>query len=223
MKQQSAPRAIALNISVPLRIPPSRPILIRPWTTLAQSANASTDAGTLSSCRPPWLETIIPCSPWPTASNASSGVFTTECQHFQIPGHRRQRTPLEPNLQLGPLLDPRDKRLPRLRLVAHSQRIRPQGPVPRGAVLIDVRLPREVGQRLARSQLGLAAPVLVEAPADHWGVDCDEESLVAGGCGRQTTGRASCTMIKLAGCSPSARLMRRSQCSSPVVMLICIA
>lgn len=62
-KQCCAPSAIALNISEPRRMPPSIAMGIRPAATGLHSRSASRVAGTPSSCRPPWLEIMIPSRP----------------------------------------------------------------------------------------------------------------------------------------------------------------
>jgi hypothetical protein len=59
-KQKQAPSASALKISVPLLIPPSIAMGIFPAATGAHSLKASSVAGALSNCLPPWLEIITP-------------------------------------------------------------------------------------------------------------------------------------------------------------------
>ena len=59
-------------MSVPRRIPPSTSTATRPSTAATTSGSTSIEAGALSSCLPPWLETITPAAPCSTASAASS-------------------------------------------------------------------------------------------------------------------------------------------------------
>lgn len=75
-KQKSAPKARALKISDPRRIPPSIPIFILFFAIGAHSRRASRLETTPSSCRPPWLEIRTPSTPCKTARETSSGVVT---------------------------------------------------------------------------------------------------------------------------------------------------
>lgn len=76
MKQKSAPKASALKISEPRRIPPSTAIGIRPLAIGAQTRRASSVDGMPSSWRPPWLEMTTPLTLYLRASSISSGVVT---------------------------------------------------------------------------------------------------------------------------------------------------
>lgn len=73
-RQKSAPRARALKISVPRRIPPSTAMGNLPFATGTISRRTSRVEGTLSSWRPPWLEITIPSKPYFMASSASPEV-----------------------------------------------------------------------------------------------------------------------------------------------------
>lgn len=73
-RQKSAPRARALKISVPRRIPPSTAMGILPFATGTISRRTSRVEGTLSSWRPPWFEITIPSKPYFMASSASPEV-----------------------------------------------------------------------------------------------------------------------------------------------------
>lgn len=75
-KQCVAPKANALKISDPRRIPPSRASGILPAATGAQALKESSEAGTPSSWRPPWLEITMPSTPYLMASSTSSGEYT---------------------------------------------------------------------------------------------------------------------------------------------------
>lgn len=72
-KQKSAPNAIALNMSDPLRTPPSIPIWIWPFAIGAHCLKESIVAGTPSNCRPPWLDITTPSTPAAIACSTSSG------------------------------------------------------------------------------------------------------------------------------------------------------
>jgi hypothetical protein len=74
LEQKPAPRAMALKISDPLRIPPSTAIRIWPFTIGAHCRRASNVAGTPSSWRPPWFEMSTPSTPAAIAYSTSSGV-----------------------------------------------------------------------------------------------------------------------------------------------------
>src|SRR2546425_4695046 len=71
-----APRARALRTSLPRRTPPSISTSILPLTASTTSGRASSVPGAPSSCRPPWLETMMPSTPASTARPASSAVTT---------------------------------------------------------------------------------------------------------------------------------------------------
>mmetsp|Transcript_2440 Transcript_2440/g.8579 ORF Transcript_2440/g.8579 Transcript_2440/m.8579 type:complete len:218 (-) Transcript_2440:579-1232(-) len=76
MNTALAPSAKALITSVPRITPPSRYTSARPPTAETMAGSTSMVAGTVSSCRAPWLLTQMPSTPWRTASSASSGVMT---------------------------------------------------------------------------------------------------------------------------------------------------
>ena len=71
-----APSAHALTTSVPRRIPPSTSSGSSPPTASAIAGSRSTAAGTVSSWRPPWLDTTSASTPAETASRASWGCAT---------------------------------------------------------------------------------------------------------------------------------------------------
>src|SRR3990170_154225 len=75
MRTALAPRASALRMSVPRRMPPSRRTSHRPCTASTTSGSASIVAGAPSSWRPPWFETMMPAMPWSRAMRASSAVM----------------------------------------------------------------------------------------------------------------------------------------------------
>jgi hypothetical protein len=72
-KQKSAPSAMALKMSDPLRIPPSTAIRIWPFAIGAHCRRASNVAGTPSSWRPPWFEMSMPSTPAVIVCSTSSG------------------------------------------------------------------------------------------------------------------------------------------------------
>ncbi len=74
IQQKSAPSASALKISVPCRIPPSTCTGTCPLTAATTSGSASSVARAPLSWRPPWFDTMMPCTPWWTANSASSAV-----------------------------------------------------------------------------------------------------------------------------------------------------
>jgi hypothetical protein len=74
MPTPDAPKASALNTSVPLRAPPSINTGTRPFTAATTSATQSIVARRVSSLRPPWLETMTPSAPCALAACASSPV-----------------------------------------------------------------------------------------------------------------------------------------------------
>ncbi len=82
---KSAPAAIALTASSPERMPPSTIRASRSPTAARIGASISTGAGDESSCRPPWLETMIPSAPTFTAWAASSGCISPLMTNFR--GH----------------------------------------------------------------------------------------------------------------------------------------
>lgn len=95
-KQNWAPSASALKMSDPRRMPPSIVICIRPLVMGAHCRSASTVAGIPSSCRPPWLEMIIPSTPKDTAFSTSSGdvmpfshisIFVCACSQGMTSAH----------------------------------------------------------------------------------------------------------------------------------------
>ena len=69
-----APRATARTTSAPRRKPPSTRTSTWSPTASSTSTRAGKAAGTPSSCRPPWLETMIADTPPSTARRASSAV-----------------------------------------------------------------------------------------------------------------------------------------------------
>src|SRR5262245_30585614 len=74
MQMPLAPRASALKISVPRRNPPSMRTGSLPWTPSTTSGRHSIVPRPPSCARPPWFDTMIPSTPWRTASSASSRV-----------------------------------------------------------------------------------------------------------------------------------------------------
>ena len=74
MPTPDAPKASALNTSVPLRAPPSVNTGTRPFTAATTSATQSIVARRVSSLRPPWLDTMTPSAPCALAACASSPV-----------------------------------------------------------------------------------------------------------------------------------------------------
>ena len=75
MSTASAPRARALNTSMPVRMPPSTKIFSLPPTAAAMSGRTSAVAGHWSSTRPPWLETTMPAAPASRAFSAPRTVM----------------------------------------------------------------------------------------------------------------------------------------------------
>lgn len=75
-KTKSAPSATALKISEPRRKPPSMAMRVLPLAIGAISRRISIVAGVVSSCRPPWLEMMIPSTPCSMAICASRGEVT---------------------------------------------------------------------------------------------------------------------------------------------------
>ena len=71
----SAPRARALNTSMPVRMPPSTRMVILPPTASAMAGSTSAVAGHWSSTRPPWLETTMPAAPASRAFFAPATVM----------------------------------------------------------------------------------------------------------------------------------------------------
>ncbi len=69
----SAPSANALNTSVPRLIPLSNRTLVRPATLATIGGRAAMAPSPVSSCLPPWLETMIPGTLRLAASSPSSG------------------------------------------------------------------------------------------------------------------------------------------------------
>ena len=68
-----APKASALKISVPRRMPPSMNTGMRPPTAATISGRHSMVERRVSSPRPPWFDTTMPSAPACMASTASSG------------------------------------------------------------------------------------------------------------------------------------------------------
>ena len=71
----SAPRARALNTSMPERMPPSTSTVILPPTASTMAGSTSAVAGHWSSTRPPWLETTMPLAPASRAFLAPATVM----------------------------------------------------------------------------------------------------------------------------------------------------
>lgn len=71
-----------LMMSVPRRTPPSIQMGILPFTAEAIDGSTSRGAGAKSSCRPPWLETMMASTPASAALIASSGS-RIPCKHHQ--------------------------------------------------------------------------------------------------------------------------------------------
>ena len=71
----SAPRARALNTSMPVRMPPSTRMVILPPTASAMAGSTSAVAGHWSSTRPPWLDTTMPAAPASRAFFAPATVM----------------------------------------------------------------------------------------------------------------------------------------------------
>ena len=93
--QAVTPSARALTTSVPRRTPPSSRMGIRPPTAATIAGRASMVPGAPSSCRPPWLLTMMPSMPSATARRASWGWSTPLSS--KGPGHnaRSQATSVQ--------------------------------------------------------------------------------------------------------------------------------
>jgi hypothetical protein len=75
MNTALAPSASALSTSLPRRTPPSMNTSARPRAASTISGRTSSEPGTASIWRPPWLDTQMPSTPQPMASSASSAVI----------------------------------------------------------------------------------------------------------------------------------------------------